>query len=143
MQRTLVVLALLVVVASARAHSQQTVCPMKMDSTGGLGGMGMMMDHAMMARMDTVDARLDSLAKVMSRATGTRKVDAMSALLSALVAQRLDMRRMMHEHMMGQMGMPEMRGMGGASGMMPMDGANCPPAARPDSARSHDPTHDH
>lgn len=110
---------------------------MKADSGAA---MGMMMDHAMMARMDSLDARLDSLTGVMTRATGTRKVNAMSAVVTALVAQHLGMRRMMHEHMMG---MADMTAMSGPAGMMPMDGSSCTPAAKPDRAEPHDAQHEH
>jgi len=149
MQRILLLLFLLVTGLSTRTLAQQRPCPMKGDSgsamggMGSMGNMGMMMDHAMMARMDSLDARLDSLTKVMTAATGTRKLNAMSAVLSDLVAHHLDMRRMMHEHMMGQMGMAEMPGMSRSSGMMPMDGAGCSPAAKPDSTGSRDAPHDH
>ncbi len=146
MQRTLLLLFLLAVGIAPRVSAQQGDCPMKGDSTsamGGMGGMGMMMDHAMMARMDSLDVRLDSLSRVMTSATGTRKVNAMSAVLSALVAQHLDMRRTMHEHMMGQMGMPEMRGMAGMSGRMPMAGSSCATPLKPDSSGSRDAPHEH
>src|SRR4051794_6710817 len=56
------------------------------------------------------DARLDALVATMNAATGTAKVDAMAALLNALVAERATM----HQQMMGMMkmmdGMPSGRG---------------------------------
>lgn len=143
MRRTFALLLLTAVTVPAGAAAQQT-CPSRKDSTasmGGMGDMGMMMDHAMMARMDSLDARMDSLNRVVQRATGTRKLNAMSALLSMLTAHHLDMRRMMHEHMMGQVDMPGMSGSPGA--MMRMDGSGCTPAAPRDSTTSRDPMHQH
>ncbi len=143
MHRTFALLLLMAATVPASAAAQQT-CPVRKDSTasmGGMGDMGMMMDHAMMARMDSLDARMDSLTRVMQRASGTRKINAMSELLSMLTAHHLDMRRMMHEHMMGQMDMPGMSGNTGT--MMRMDGSGCTPAAPKDSATSRDPMHQH
>jgi Flp pilus assembly protein TadB len=49
----------------------------------------------MMARMETMDAKLDALVKEMEAASGSRKVDAVAAVVSELVRQRKEMR----EHM--------------------------------------------
>jgi hypothetical protein len=63
-------------------------------------------------------------------------MEAMSAVLTALLAQRSDLRRMMHEHMMGPMGMS------GASGMMPMADSGCSQAGTPDTTGSHSRQHE-
>lgn len=55
---------------------------------------------AMMARMDSMDARLDSLAGVMNRARGTARMDAMAEVLNMLVSHHREMRREMHRGMM-------------------------------------------
>jgi hypothetical protein len=55
---------------------------------------------AMMARMDSMDARLDSLAGLMNRAKGTARVDAMAGILNMLVSHQREMRREMHRGMM-------------------------------------------
>jgi len=53
----------------------------------------------MTAMRDSADARLDSLVRAMNAATGSRKVDAMAAVINELV----DERRTMREHMRGMM----------------------------------------
>jgi hypothetical protein len=58
----------------------------------------------MMTMMDSSDARLDRLVRVMNQATGPRKVPAMAAVINELVAQRKAMRSHAREMM-------EMRGM--------------------------------
>jgi hypothetical protein len=55
---------------------------------------------AMMAAMDSLDHRLDSLVDRMNRAGGNQKVAAMAAVINELVAQR----RMMRSHMRQMMG---------------------------------------
>lgn len=72
----------------------------------------------MMAKMDAMDARLDDLVKKMDAAKGSRKADAVAAVVSELVRQRQEMRRqmmamqpeMMH-HMMEHMKSGMMKGM--------------------------------
>jgi len=93
------------------------------------GGGGMMMDHAMMARMDSMDARLDSLAGVMNRAKGAGRVDAMAGILTMLVSHHREMRREMHRSMME-------RG-------MKRDGSDCGMnrGAGPDSSRAEQHQH--
>jgi hypothetical protein len=54
----------------------------------------------MKARMDSMDARLDSLAGVMNRARGTARTDAMAGILNMLVSHHREMRREMHGGMM-------------------------------------------
>jgi hypothetical protein len=110
MLRFILLLLPLVLGTAVQARAQQGTHLMPGRDSAGLERMGMMMDHRMMARMDSLDARLDSLTRVMASASGTRKINAMSAVLSALVAQHLAMHRMMHEHMMGMMGMPAAQG---------------------------------
>ena len=55
-----------------------------------------------MQRMDSLEARLDSLVGRMNRATGDQKVTAMAAVINEIVAQRKGMRehmrRMMESH---------------------------------------------
>lgn len=59
----------------------------------------------MMARMDSLDVALDSLAKIMNATTGTRKVNAMAAVLNAMVGHHLEMRRAMRHAESGGHGM--------------------------------------
>jgi hypothetical protein len=62
---------------------------------------------AMMAMMDSLDRRLDSLVGRMNRATGNQKVSAMAVVINEMVAQR----RVMQQHMRAMMdgrGMPMM-----------------------------------
>lgn len=83
-------------VAQARADSA-------MACGGSMGqGSGMMMDHQAMMRMEAMDARLDSLTKVMGTARGDRRVNAMAEVLAELVDRQLAMRREMHQRMMQQ-----------------------------------------
>ena len=117
-RRPLLTLALLATLA-APAAAQSAAAPQ------GRGGMGM--DHAAMMRMDSLDARLDSLLGLMRGARGDKKVNAMAALLGELVDQHLAMRREMHERMMnaeaGGGGMRhEGMGMGGQAGGMGHEG---------------------
>jgi hypothetical protein len=72
----------------------------------------------MMAKMDAMDARLDDLVKKMNTAKGTKKVDAVAAVVSELVAQRKEMRQQMMamrpemmRHMMEHMRMGMTKGM--------------------------------
>jgi hypothetical protein len=73
--------------------------------------------HPMMAAMDSLDRRLDSLVDRMNRSSGTQQVAAMATVINELVAQR----KGMHEHMqmmpghMGQMRCGESRSRMGAS----------------------------
>lgn len=80
---------------------------------GMMGSPGM---AAHMQAMDSLNARLDTLASRMNRASGSRKVAAMADVINELVAQR----RTMQSHMREMM---ESRG-----GMMPM---MKPPAGSP------------
>jgi hypothetical protein len=101
MRRVLLVLVILGCAAAAPVLAQQHGSAP--DSAGARrGGEGGMMNHAMMARMDSLGARLDSLTRVMIQATGPRKVDAMAEVLTALVGHHLEMQRHMHEGMMNR-----------------------------------------
>ena len=62
-------------------------------------------DRSMMAAMDSLDRRLDSLVDRMNRAGGNQKVAAMAAVINELVAQRKLMRSHMRR-MMGGTGRP-------------------------------------
>jgi hypothetical protein len=91
------------------------------------------MDHAMMARMDSIDVALDSLSKVMNGATGTRKVNAMAAMLNVIVGHHREMHRMMHRS--------DQRMLGMAGGH---DGGRCDTMQRADSDSAAAPTgHQH
>ncbi len=90
---------------------------------------------AMMAKMDSAAARLAALTETMNKASGNKKVEAMAAVVNALVQDRAAMQQMMqkmHMHMMHMMmgGKGEMGGMGGMGGMGAMGGmhgkADCP-----------------
>jgi hypothetical protein len=50
--------------------------------------------------MDSMDARLDSLAGVMNRAKGAARTDAMAGILNMLVSHHREMRREMQRGMM-------------------------------------------
>ena len=72
----------------------------------------MMAHHKeMMAKMEAADARLDELVKTMNAATGSKKTNAVAAVINELVAQRKQMRDdmmamqpEMMKHMMEHMG---------------------------------------
>jgi hypothetical protein len=66
-------------------------------------GMGMHM------RMDSLNARLDTLVTRMNAATGNRKVAAMADVINELVAQRRAMQGHMHKMMDSHKGMMRMR----------------------------------
>lgn len=61
----------------------------------------------MMAAMDSLNRRLDSLVVRMNRADGSQKVRAMADVINELVAQRKGMHQHMHMMMEGR-GMPMM-----------------------------------
>ena len=87
---------------------------------GGCGGGGADCPcKAMMAKMDSANVQIADLTEKMNKASGSKKTDAMAALLNALVQDRLMMQgmvKMMHTHMEKQM-------MGGMGGMMGDHGA--------------------
>ena len=133
MRRTLLVLILTLAIV-APGGAQQAPCAPSEGQHGGMMGKQNMMEMGMMARMDSLDHRLDSLRLVMGKATGSQKTRAMAQLLDALVVQHLDMRREMREKMKSPEHMQMM--MGGAGNSMMAD---CPP----DSARAAPPPHNH
>lgn len=98
---TLITLAGSLVIASAAAAQQ----PGRQAGDSARAMRDQPMARAtMMAKMDSADTRLDRMVSDMNRATGARKVQAMSAVINELVAQRKQMRG----HMQGMM---EARGM--------------------------------
>ena len=90
---------------------------------------------AMMARMDSMEARLATLVAEMNAASGSRKTNATAAALTQLVANQTEMRQHMHAMMAsGEKG----DGMGGHAGGMACggeaggcckDGCCCKPGA--------------
>jgi hypothetical protein len=81
----------------------------------------------MMAEMKGMDQRLGELVARMSAAQGAAKVDAMEAVIKALVEQRSAMNThmmAMHEAMMQQM-------------MAPKDSQPAPPADAPATSHTH------
>lgn len=122
MRRTVIITTLLLAATVGAARAQQD----RQCGMGGAGQMsgGMRMDPGMMARMDSMDVALDSLAKIMNATTGTRKVNAMAAVLNTMVGHHLEMRRAMRHTE------PAMHGMAGGRA-----GAGCAmmQSAGPDS----------
>lgn len=140
--RTILVLLVSVVGAVSLSAQQPTPAPhahtMEMPDKPGMMDDKAMDDSMMarhkemMAKMDAMDARLDDLVKKMDAAKGSRKADAVAAVVSELVRQRQEMRRqmmamqpeMMHhmmEHMRsgmakGMMDCPMMKDMEGKTG---------------------------
>jgi hypothetical protein len=88
----------------------------------------MMAHHKeMMSKMEAMDARLDELVKKMNAATGSKKPDAVAAVINELVAQRKRMREQMiamqpemMRHMMAHMRMGIMKGMEDSMAKCPM-----------------------
>jgi len=96
---------IVLMLTASTAPAQQTGAEPRNPHPGmGAGhGMAMMMS-------DALNRRLDSLVARMNGATGSRKVDAMAAVITELVAQRRAMRAH-HREMMHAPGM--MHGPGG------------------------------
>lgn len=87
----------------------------------------------MMARMEAMDSRLDDLVTKMNAAKGSKKVDAVAAVVSELVSQRKEMRQQMMttqpemmKHMMEHMQMGMMKGMMECPMMKGMEGKAAP-----------------
>lgn len=118
------VIVVLTLMASAAAAQQPMGCGGEGMSMGA--GRGMMMDHAMMARMDSMTSTLDSLRRVMNGTTGARRTDAMAAILNRIVQHHLDMQQQMRLGMAGH-------GAGPMSGRGPAECCKMD-AAAPDSA---------
>ncbi len=107
----------------------------KMEMPGKPGMMDeMKMDESMMARhkemmakMEAMDSRLDDLVEKMNAAKGSKKADAVAAVVNELVAQRKQMREHMMamqpemmKHMMEHMLMGMMKGMEDSMAKCPM-----------------------
>lgn len=121
----------------------------KMEMPGAMGTMDehkmdeamMARHHEMMARMDAMDAKLDDLVKKMDAARGSKKADAVAAVVSELVRQRKEMREhmatmqpeMMH-HMMEHMRMGMTKSVMECPMMKQMEGA---PAPKPEEHSGH------
>jgi len=108
------------------------------DSMRTMGGRPM--TGAMMtSMMDSADAKLDRLVTIMNQSTGGRKVQAMAAVITELVAQRKTMR--MHAKQM--MGAHAMMGDGAGGGrnmmqnMRPPSPDTAPAPAAPDTTDQH------
>ena len=102
--RFVIGLAALAVSAQALPAQQPAPRPPRAGEPGGMKGM------MNMQRMDSLEARLDSLVSRMNGATGNQKVAAMSAVINELVAQRRamrgHMRQMIESHGMMMKGEP-------------------------------------
>lgn len=144
-RRTIVVLilagSLLAGVAGAQmAPGMHGSEAMKGQDTKGMMAGGMMKaceammagHHEMNAKMQAMDGKLDQMVAAMNAASGSRKTEAMAAVLDELVAQRKAMRTMsmtMESRMMRHM-MEHMRMGAESMAMCPMmeemagDGAN-------------------
>ena len=112
--------------APARHHGDTANAMRRGPMTGGM----------MMSMMDSADARLDRLVSTMNKTTGSRKVQAMAAVINELVAQRKTMRTHAKQ-MMGPDGMMG-NGTGGHRNMMqnmrPVPPGTAPPPAASDTA---------
>jgi hypothetical protein len=88
-----------------------------------------------MSMMDSADARLDRLVSTMNQTTGSRKVQAMAAVINELVTQRKTMRTHARQMMMGPGGMMGNQ-MGGGRNMpnrKPASPDTAPTPAKPDT----------
>jgi hypothetical protein len=108
------------------------------DTTNAMRGRPM--TGEMMSMMDSADARLDRLVSAMNKTTGSRKVQAMAAVINELVAQR----KMMRMHAMQMMGADGMMGQGAGGGrnmqnMRPPSRDTAATPATPDTAQHHQP----
>lgn len=133
--RTVAIILFASFAAMTLAAQQPTSPAPGMDKPGMMGKMDessmMAMHKEMMAKMETMDSRLDDMVKKMNAAKGNSKVDATAAVVNELVAQRKQMREHMmamqpemmkhmmeHMHsgmMKGMMECPMMKGMAGPS----------------------------
>ena len=89
-----------------------------------------------MSMMDSADARLDGLVSTMNKTTGSRKVQAMAAVINELVAQRKTMRTHARQMMIGPDRMMG-KGMGGgrsSQNMKPTSPDTAASPAKPDTA---------
>ena len=135
--RTIPALAVLFLAALTLPAQQPAPAPpaaQKMEMPGKPGMMDGKMDESMMAhhkemmaKMEAMDARLDELVKKMNAATGSKKSDAVAAVVNELVTQRKEMRDHMMamapemmKHMMAHMRMGMMKGMEDSMATCPM-----------------------
>ena len=132
--RGAVLLVILSLTLSAVGLAQQTPCAPKHEMHGGMMDMGM--GSEMMVRMDSLDARLDSLRVAMGRVTGSRKIYAIARLLDALVVQHLEMHREMRESMRASEAMHGIMREGGDSAM-----ADCAAGEAGTEPGAHDHSH--
>lgn len=94
-----------------------------------------MTGQMMMRMMDSADTRLDRMVSTMNKATGSRRMEAMAAVINELVAQRKMMRMHAMQMMMGYHGMMGNRGSGrNMQNMRPASPDTSPKPARPDTA---------
>ena len=96
-----------------------------------------MTGEMMMSMMDSADARLDRLVSTMNKTTGSRKVQAMAAVINELVAQRKMMRMHAMQRMMGRDGMMGNGAGGGRNmrqNMRPASPDRAHPPVAPDTA---------
>jgi hypothetical protein len=116
--------------------AQKMEMPGKPAMTDGKMSEESMMAHhkEMMAKMEAADARLDELVKTMNAATGSKKTNAVAAVINELVAQRKQMRDQMMamqpemmKHMMAHMEMGMMKGMEESMAKCPMMKTMAPP----------------
>jgi len=120
--------------------AQQPTAPQQPDRRpGGMTGKPGM--AAQMQMMDSLNARLDTLASRMNRATGNGKVTAMAAVINELVAQR----KAMQEHMRQMMEPRErmmhmMEGPAAGGRPAPTPGADSTPADTAGHAEHHPPS---
>lgn len=144
--KTLSILLVSFFAAAITLQAQQPMSPpsppgqkMEMPGTPGMANEkkmdeSMMTRHReMMAKMDAMDSRLDDLVKRMNAATGSKKPDAVAAVINELVAQRKQMREQMMAmqpemmmHMMEHMRMGMMKGMMECPMMKGMEGKPSP-----------------
>ena len=136
--RTIPVLVVSFVGAATLWAQQPTSAPpaaQKMETPGKPGTMdghmseeSMMAHHKeMMAKVEAMDARLDELVRKMNAATGSKKTDAVAAVINELVAQRKQMREQMMamqpemmKHMMAHMEAGMIKGMEESMAKCPM-----------------------
>jgi len=121
----LLALAAPLLLASPAWAQEPTAAPAPPAAMGGHAhamGPGMAMGEggggcaAMMAHMDSANARIATLTETMNKASGSKKTEAMAAVVNAMVQDRLAMQGMMHE-MHSHMEQMMKGGMGGMSGM--------------------------
>ncbi len=114
----------------------------------GMTGHGMMMGQDVLAKLDSMDTRLDRLVNEMNSAGKNKKLDAMAAVINELVAQRHAMGAWMAGHLKSMMESGMMGGMMTGPGvmngkMMPGPGMGQQPRTAPDSTPASPDSADH